>query len=236
MRNIKAIPGLPFKINEFQDITDTLPSRSPDPESVRTPEQITHISVHHSAVEGGTIMGYANYHVNTLGWAHIGYHIVIKEDQIFQVNDLMTFSYHTSSNNSYTIGISVSADFSKREPSEVERTNLYAAILTVMDLFKIPVDNVMGHNEYPQNNTACPCIDMNKVRNDIRTLQNQMIYANSDAAAKIRAHAIANQILYFCNLSQGKDSYGNPATEGDIQWGKNVLLELEPFMVERGLL
>lgn len=231
MRNIQLIQGLPFKVNLIQDITDTLPSRFPDPEQIRTSEQITHISIHHSGVEGGTIAGYADYHVNTLKWSHIGYHIVIKGDQLFQTNDLLTFSYHTSSNNHYTIGISISADLTKRPMSDVERNNLYAAILTIIGLFKIPVENVLGHNEYPDNKTACPATDMQRIRNDIKTIQNQMEYAKSDENAKAVAFKIANQILYLANLINSTD-----ATDGNKVWARQMLLELEPFMKERGLL
>ncbi|OXM83957.1 peptidoglycan recognition protein family protein [Paenibacillus rigui] len=235
LRHIQAT-ALPFSVKPFIDITDTLPSRTPDPEPRRTKDQITHISIHHSAVEGATIESYANYHVNTLGWAHIGYHFVIKGDQAYQTNDLSTFSYHTSSNNSYTVSVSISGDLSKRPLSEVERNNLYAVILTYMSLFNIPVENVLGHNEYPSNNTSCPCIDMVQVRNDIRTLQNKISYTNSPQYAQERAFKIANQILFFYNLAQGKNPDGTAASPGNIEWGKNVLLELDPFMTEKGLL
>lgn len=236
MRNIQLIQGLPFKVNPIQDITDTLPARFPDPEKMRSSEQITHISVHHSGVEGGTIQGYAKYHVNDLKWAHIGYHIVIKGDQLYQTNDLLTFSYHTSSNNHYTIGISVSADLTQRGMSDVERNNLYAAILTVMDIFKIPVEHILGHNEYPDNNTTCPATDMERIRNDIRTIQNQMEYAKSDENGKAVAFQIANQILYLANMVNGKMSDGVGASDGQKKWAQQMLLELSPFMKDKGLL
>jgi hypothetical protein len=224
IRNLQVIQDLPFNIKPYQDITDTLPTRLPDTEPVRTPEQITHISVHHSAVEGGTIQGYADYHVNTLKWHHIGYHLVIKGDQTFQVNDLMTFSYHTSSNNSYTIGISVSGDLSKRPLSEVERNNLYGAILTIMDLFKIPVANVMGHNEYPENNTSCPCIDMNNLRSDIAKLQTQMKAASDPSKIMDKCYRATNQHLWLYNEYK-KDPVAN-------KWVEPKLLQLNEWMDE----
>lgn len=236
MRNVQLIQGLPFNLQPIQDITDTLPTRKNDPEPYRNTCDITHIAVHHSGVEGGTIKGYADYHVNTLKWYHIGYHMVIVGNQISQTNDLQTFSYHTSSNNNYTIGISVSGDFTKRALSDGERYALYGAILTVMDIFKIPVENVLGHDEYPNQNTLCPAFDMKRVRSDIRTIQNQMLYAKTPQHAQERAFKIANQILYFYNLAQGKNPDGSAATPGNVEWGKNVLLDLDPFMTERGLL
>jgi len=217
-----VIQGTPFNINPYKDITDTLPTLLPDTEPIRTPEQITHISVHHSAVEGGTIQGYADYHVNVLKWHHIGYHLVIKGDQTYQVNDLLTLSYHTSSNNGYTIGISVSGDLSKRPLSEVERNNLYAAILTVMDLFKIPSENVKGHNEYPENNTSCPCIDMNKVRSDISNLQMQMKAVSDPTKIMDKCYRGTNQHIWLFNEYK-KDPIAN-------KWLEPKLLQLNEWM------
>lgn len=230
MRQVQLMTGLPFKVNPYQDITDTLPSRTPDPEKTRTPEQITHISVHHSGVEGGTIKGYADYHVNTQGWAHIGYHLVIKGDQTYQTNDLLTFSYHTSSNNHYTIGISVSADLSKRPMSEVERNNLYAAILTVMGLFNIPVENVLGHNEFPANKTSCPCIDMNNLRSDIKTIQMKIEQSNSWDSKLVKVNEIAKQFNFMNSLIKAGESDGN------AQWAMNQQLVLYDTMKKQGLL
>lgn len=237
MRNIKAIAALPFKVNEFQDITDTLPRKTTgDWEPDRKPEDIKYISVHHSAVENGTIIGYANAHVNTNGWRSIGYHIVIKANQTYQVNDLLSFTYHTSSHNADTIGISVSADFSKRDITDEERNNLYAAILTCMALFNIPVENVWGHKEFSLNATSCPVISMDKVRSDIRFILNKMDYAKSEEYAKTVAIDIGNNILYVCNMVQGKMSDGSIATPGQIVWARETLLSLKPMLEEVGLL
>ncbi|OCT12650.1 hypothetical protein A8709_33100 [Paenibacillus pectinilyticus] len=230
IRNIKVIPNLPFDVLPIQDITDTLPSRLPDPETPRTPEQITHIAVHHSAVEGGTIQGYADYHVNSLKWAHIGYHCVVKGNQIYQTNDLLTFSYHTSSNNAYTVSVSVSGDLSKRSLTDDERNCLYATILTYMDLFKIPVENVWGHNEYPQNNTACPCIDMNQLRQEIKTIQMKMQQQVTWAAKMKNVSDIVNQINYLTGLMKAGEKDGNAV------WAANAFSDVADMMRSKHLL
>ena len=227
MRNIAAIPDLPFNVKPFIDITDTLPSRTPDPEPYRSPDQITHISVHHSAVEGGTIQGYANFHVNTLKWSHIGYHMVVKGDQIYQTNDLLTFSYHTSNNNDYTVSVSVSGDLSKRSISDDERKCLYAVILTYMSLFNIPVQNVWGHNQFPDNNTSCPCIDMDKVRDDIAKLHLQMKAAVDPQKIRDQCYKATAQHNWLYAQYQ-KDPAAN-------KWLEPHLLSLYEVMKERGL-
>lgn len=236
LRNIPVIPGLPFSVKPFIDITDQLPSK-PDWEPIRTPEQITHVSVHHSAVEGATIQSYANYHVNNQGWAHIGYHAVVKGDQVYQTNDLLTFSYHTSSNNPYTVSVSVSGNLSERSITEPERQCLYAAILTLIERFKIPVENVWGHREFPDNNTSCPgSLNMDQLRYDIRGILKKMEYTQTDGNKKAVSFEIANQILYLYNLAQGKTPEGNAANPGDVIWAQDMLLELRPFMKDKGFL
>ncbi|NHN34255.1 hypothetical protein [Paenibacillus agricola] len=59
---------------------------------------------------------------------------------------------------------------------------------------------------------------------------------DSEAYAKERAYKIANQLLYFYNLAQGTNPDGSAAAAGNVEWGKNVLLQLDPFMTELNLL
>jgi hypothetical protein len=227
LRNIQVIPELPYNVKPIIDITDTLPSRTPDTEPYRSPEQITHISVHHSAVEGATIQSYANYHVNTLGWNHIGYHTVVKGDQIYQTNDLLTFSYHTSSNNAYTVAVSVSGDLSKRGLTDDERNCLYATILTYMGIFNIPVQNVLGHREYPANNTSCPCLDMNKLRSDIAQLQLQMKAVADPSQIKVNAYKATEQHRYLYN-----QYIGDPNAN---KWLEPYLLKMDEVTRDMGM-
>ncbi|MEF3306694.1 peptidoglycan recognition protein family protein [Paenibacillus sp. GYB003] len=238
LRNIPVITGLPFDIKPVIDITDQLPSRKNDPNAPRTIEQITHVSVHHSAVEGGSPQAYANYHVNTLGWYHIGYHDVIVGDQIYQVNDLLTFSYHTSGHNPYTVGISISGDLSKRPLSEMERNCLYARLLTYLSVFpNLTIENILGHNEYPDNKTACPCIDMNRVRNDVRDLKMKLDYANRGESREQIAFKIAESILWTYNAANGIDQYGEHTISPEgREWAKQRLLLLEPVMREHNFI
>jgi hypothetical protein len=156
--------------------------------------------VHHSGVENGTIQGYADYHVNTRKWYHIGYHMVVKGSQLYQTNDLLTFSYHTSGNNNYTVGISVSGDFTKRSMTDDERNNLYAGILTLMEMFNIPVEHVLGHNQYPGNEkTECPGFSMDVVRDDIRKLQLQLKAVADPSQIKVNAYKATEQHRYLYN-------------------------------------
>lgn len=230
LRNIQPIPNLPFSIKPWIDITDQLPSRNNDPEPRRTLKQITHISVHHSGVEGGTPQGYADYHVNTKKWYHIGYHTVISASQTYQTNDFFTFSYHTSGQNDYTVSVSVSGDFTKRDLTEVERKNLYAAILTFMSIFNIGIENVLGHDEFPNQSTECPGFDMNIVRDDVRGLWNVIQSADTWDRKNTKVNELANQYKYMFDFIQVGESDGN------AKWAMEKLLGVRDTLIEKGLL
>lgn len=232
MRNIQPIADLPYSVKPWIDITDDLPHRLPDSEPMRTLEDITHLSIHHSGVEGGTIRGYANYHVNDLKWHHIGYHNVIKADQLYQTNNWLTMSYHTSGNNDNTLSCSISGDLSKRPMSEVERVNLYAWALTCLAMFtNLTIENIKGHNEYPGNEkTVCPAMDMNQVRNDIKTLKMKLVQQNTWKAKVNKVSEIGNQYNFMIGkIAEGEES-------GDAKWGMSQLLSVYEIMKERKLL
>lgn len=229
LKNIKCIEWLPFKVNEFKDITDTLMRNDKGEwEPDRTAEQIRRISVHHSAIEGGSPESYARYHVQTLGWRSIGYHICIVGGQILQTNDLLSFTYHTSSNNFDTVSVSVSADLSKRELTTEERNCLYAVILTYMKLFNIPVENVLGHREFPQNNTTCPATNMDTIRNDIKNIQMKLQQQNTWEAKLNKIAQMINQFNYFNTLVK------NGPSDGNAVWAVEQQLSLYDAMKEKG--
>jgi len=226
LRNVPVIADLRFDIKPAVDITDQLPHK-PNPNPYRTVEQITHVSVHHSAVEGGSPQSYANYHVNTLGWPCIGYHDVIVGDQIYQVNDLLTFSYHTSGNNHYTVGISISGDLSKRDMTSAERQCLYARLLTYLSIFpNLTIDNILGHKEYPDNSTACPCTDMNRIRSDIRDLKLKMEGQSTMESKRGHAYLVAQQTQFLYSFINKND--------GDEQWALSYFEKFYSLMKAEG--
>jgi hypothetical protein len=209
LRQIKLASDLPFHLPEIEDITDklpknpkgswlTMPLRRQDG-SVRSGPRsfsdIKRISVHHTGVEG-TAAGHANYHINKKtpttpdGYGGIAYHIYVNRNHIYQVNDLLALTWHTGSNNYDTIGIAIEGNFTQRSLTNDERQALYGAIITVMEIFGIPVDEVKGHGEITHN-TACPGFDMNQVRNDVRQIIMEMEYRRT-----AEHRAIAIQELY----------------------------------------
>ena len=190
MRNIKLVENLPFEAPQIEDITDKLP-RKASWESLkkrwivkgewdgktyvrgfRKPEQITTIVVHHSGSPEASITTHAKNHANRWG-AGLAYHMSIEDGHIYQTNDLLSMTYHSAGNNTYTVSIEVNRDLSKADLTDDERRLLYAAILTLKSVLPTITD-VKGHNELPTCQTACPCTSMDRIRADIAAIEKQM--------------------------------------------------------------
>lgn len=229
MRNLKLASGLPFKVPDIVDITDDLPKKGSwetlknkqyivngawDGETYfkgfRQPKDITCITIHHSASPEGTLESHANFHAGKWG-AGISYHIAIDGGQIKQVNDLLSFTYHASGCNTYTIGIEINADLDKREMTSFERQLLYAAILSVKAV--LPITEIKGHREMPKNATACPGkhTDMDRIRKDIHALEAEMEYQdspNAEMEAAVRVMARLNGMYSNMNNPKYRDESG----------------------------
>lgn len=229
LRQIKLASDIPFNLNPIQDITDqlpqnpkgnwlTMPLRRADGSRRSGPRafsDIKRISVHHTGVEG-TAAGHARYHINKvtpttpLGYGGIAYHIYINGNQIYQVNDLLALTWHTGGNNYDTIGIAVEGNFTKRSLTTEERQNLYGAIITVMELFDIPIDNVLGHREIT-NDTSCPGFDMNEVRRDIKNILIEMEYRRTAEYRAIAIQDLYARVNHLYSIYYNNEQYASDA-------------------------
>jgi len=126
----------------------------------RALSRINQIFVHHSASIGQRAEDYARYHVQSKGWPGIGYHFVIeKTGDIIQANPLINMSYNVSGHNTRGIGICLSGDFTKEEPSKAQLKSLDRLIKQLRkDLPQYLAVN--GHKEYGQ--TSCPGPNLEK--------------------------------------------------------------------------
>jgi hypothetical protein len=144
------------------DIIDELPKDPNQSYANRTLSQIERIVVHNTASsESATPEAIANYHVNTRGWAGIGYHYLIKNDgTIYQTNHLTTVSYHVGNANTKSIGISLIGNFEENNINNIQ----YAALIRLLNHLKglFPTIEIDPHKKYA--NTACPGVYvMNKL-------------------------------------------------------------------------
>lgn len=156
-------------IPPIENIIDKLPNHPSKKYIKRDLSKVTTLVVHHMASEA-PLINQANYHVNGRGWARIGYHIVIANNKVYQTNYLDTESYHTSGHNRTGIGIAILGDLSKRNITQLERDLLTAVLVSLHALF--PNAQIKGHNQLTA--TSCPATDMNKIREDVSTLENKL--------------------------------------------------------------
>jgi len=188
----------------------------------RSPEDIHTIVIHHSGPPNGTIKSHAEYHARKWGCG-IAYHMVIDKGRIYQTNDLLSMTYHSGNNNTYTVGICVNRDLSNSEMTDLERKLLYSAILTVKSL--LPITNIKGHRELPASATACPCTSEDRIRKDIESLEEQIEYLNTPSAERVLSYAFAERI----------NDLGTKFN--DIKWGvpaKAKVMQLAVVMEQLG--
>jgi hypothetical protein len=142
----------------MRDVVDQLQKHSTKSYPRRQLKAITHLCIHHSAVSGAVPVEHvAQYHVETQGWPGIGYHYYVKPDgTIYQTQHLETMSWHVSHNNDYTVGICVSGDFTYAPPPQIQIDAAAYLSAWLMQELKIPEKNILGHKEFPNNDTSCP--------------------------------------------------------------------------------
>lgn len=143
---------------EIHDVVDQLHKHPTKTYATRKLRAITHICIHHSAVAGTVpVENVAKYHVDNQGWPGIGYHYYVKPDgTIYQTQRLETVSYHVSHNNDYSLGICVSGDFTYVPPPQVQIDAAAQLVAWLMQELAITEQKILGHKEFPANDTSCP--------------------------------------------------------------------------------
>lgn len=149
----------------FRDISETLPQHPTLRYRLRQLDAITHVAVHHTALPSHVgPERIANVHVNEdLGrgkeaWPSIGYHFFIRaEGDILQTQPLEKEVYHVAGHNPYTLAVAFAGSFMNGftpTPQQIYAGARLTAWL-LQDLH-IPISNVLGHQEFPDNHTVCP--------------------------------------------------------------------------------
>ncbi|MBR9998940.1 MAG: N-acetylmuramoyl-L-alanine amidase [Cyclobacteriaceae bacterium] len=135
--------------------------------AVRPLPDIRKIAVHHSLTRTGSAESFARYHIQHHGWPGIGYHFVIeKKGTVKWCNDLTVKSYHVGRENGLAIGICLVGDFRKETLEERQLAPLMKLLRFLCTEFDLRAEDVLGHNEFPDYSwKACPCVDMQVIRN-----------------------------------------------------------------------
>ena len=158
-----TVPSGPTVIQppQITDVVDKLPKHAKLTYSTRALSQITHIAIHHSAAPGNVgPERIASYHVGK-DWPGMGYHFYVQPDgTIFQTSRLETISYQVYKQNDYSLGICTAGNFMGGlipTPKQIEAVGHLVAWLT--QKLNVKLENVKGHKEFPENQTACPGSD-----------------------------------------------------------------------------
>ena len=142
-----------------------------NPFQTRTMNQITTIGIHHSATDIGSQMIFEN-HWRNLGWRNGGYHEIILRNgdvEICYVPTIVTNGVGGHNTNSFHIAAVGNSNF-----TEAQERSLIERIRFNMNRFQIPIERVLGHNEFPNtpqfNHRAniCPGRNMNTLRSHLR--------------------------------------------------------------------
>jgi N-acetyl-anhydromuramyl-L-alanine amidase AmpD len=125
------------------------------------PEDIKYLIVHHTATprDSTTFEAVKRYHTQELGWEDIGYHFFINGQGILNLGRPVNYvGSHCSagSMNFKSLGICLAGNFEVEKPSEGQLKMLESILRELMNKYKIPIDNLLGHCEVPGAKTLCP--------------------------------------------------------------------------------
>lgn len=210
---------------------------------LRDIENVTTLTFHHDALPKSKTAMYGDEElINRIANSHIKstknlkggdpgfpYHGFVRNGTLYILHDVQVFTYGVASNNDYTVHLAVSGEYSKTDVlTEQDRNALYAGYFLFkqnMSYYKA----IKGHGEL--NPSSCPGYSMDKVRNDLMTVEQEMIRNNSPEKQLEIAGRMANHLIYLNSLAQkGIDSYGKPVSEGSRKWALQQILLLEkPF-------
>lgn len=116
---------------------------------------VKYIVIHHTATPddgfGMNMEAIRNYHINNNGWEDIGYHFIIEKIQNrYEILVGRMPSYqgaHCLGLNSKSIGVALIGNFNESPPPQEQWQLALKLVRSLMAIFKVPKDNVIGHRE-----------------------------------------------------------------------------------------
>lgn len=219
-----------FKIPDVLDISATFPTNTNRPPwAKRTPGDIRHLVIHHSA-STGTLEAENRYHIHNNNWYKISYHLSIDKGRIVQLNGLLDRTSHAMGANDTGIGICVNWDLRLRGLTEFEQNALNGVVITLQEMF--PNAEIVGHNEISlklaNHRTSCPIISMSKLRETIMTegLKLELTETPNDKLAQSVAVRTRIEDLYLTSQKVGKyqdEAYRKLIRIGEIMKAEGLM-------------
>jgi N-acetyl-anhydromuramyl-L-alanine amidase AmpD len=142
---------------------ETHPAKQP---RKRKLSDILYIAIHHSATTSGSAEAYARFHVNKKDWATIGYHYVINKDgSIDWCLNHSVRSNHVGNSNKYALGICLTGDFTKEEPTEEQLQAAADLCMMLIDKYGA-IKDIKGHSDFQGYSwKKCPAFDVMRITN-----------------------------------------------------------------------
>tara|TARA_R100001086_G_C11812073_1_gene251808 strand:+ start:629 stop:1177 length:549 start_codon:yes stop_codon:yes gene_type:complete len=117
----------------------------------------------------------AKYHVDTNGWAGIGYHYFITEDgNIYQTNRDDIISYHATGYNGRSLGVVITGEHQCSPADDnyliLNKEKYNALVFTLAKLtnkYNLPSSAIIGHTE-TGSPKSCPNLNMDQLRSDVK--------------------------------------------------------------------
>jgi N-acetyl-anhydromuramyl-L-alanine amidase AmpD len=101
------------------------------------------------------------FHVETNGWADIGYHVVVgPDDTIWLARPSEEVGAHCKEQNDTSIGIAFAADFDTVEPVANGLATGWKVVAAICERFSIPAERVFFHRDFSPK--SCPGTRMDR--------------------------------------------------------------------------
>ncbi|PFE05329.1 N-acetylmuramoyl-L-alanine amidase [Bacillus cereus] len=124
---------------------------------------VTKIIIHHTAEDGWDVYKTHEFHQKVRGWSGIGYNYFIEEEgTVFEGRGLYVGA-HAKGYNSETIGICMTGNFDKYDPTIAQIDSLHSLCRDLMERFSICEAHILGHRELEGVTKTCPGIRFSMV-------------------------------------------------------------------------
>ena len=138
----------------------------------------TRIVIHHTAGPADqSVESIHNYHKRERGWLGIGYNVIQTEDgQWHAGRGLDKQGAHATGYNDTSIGISLIGNFEATDLPDHRWDSLVRMCRYLMDRYGLVSEDVVGHGELPGASTACPGVDMDALRRELKNQKPDVLY------------------------------------------------------------
>jgi hypothetical protein len=163
----------------------------------------------------------ARYHVENKDWPGIGYHYYVTPDgTIYQTQPLEVASWHVSHHNDTSLGICVAGNFTYVPPPQAQVEVTARLMAWLVQELAIREQNILGHKEFPDNDTSCPGETWLKRM----TWKNALLDAVRVVSAGVRPSPSVKPLHHYVLFWQTPDSWA----QQDWQAAEQYLARFRP--------